>query len=349
MYESVLGWDIGGAHLKVAEAVGTTQISRVYQVPCELWRGLDQMNFSIDFLKHRFDVSKALIAITMTGEMVDGFTSRKEGVRRIIGEVEKIFSNMKVSYFAGESGFLGAGSAKSSYLQVASANWLGSAAFVASQVGDALFLDIGSTTTDIVAVKNNRVMNEGRTDSERLYTQEMVYCGVVRTPVFALCRAAPVGNRLIPVINEYFSNAADLYNLTGELPNWADMCRTPDNRGVDDGSCAARLARTFGYDSVPEDLTMWREVAEYIREQQIQTIINACRKRLSRLGPSLEIPIIGGGAGRFLVKEIAQRLNRQYVDAASLFEFESKKKGFDPGACAPAASIACLGFQRFCR
>ena len=318
-------------------------------MPCELWRGLDQLHISVDLLKRQFDVSQALIAITMTGEMVDYFSSRKEGTRKIVREVEKIFSGIKVSYFAGEKGFLGARSAINRYMQVASANWLGSATYLATQAEDALFLDIGSTTTDIVVIKDYRVMHEGRTDSERLYTKELVYCGVIRTPVFALCNAAPVGNQFIPVMNEYFSNSADLYILTGELLDYTDLGKTPDNRGLDDRACATRLARTFGYDVGSEDLSVWRDVAEYVREQQIQTIINACRKHLSKLGQSYKIPIIGGGVGRFLVKEIAQRLNRQYIDAASLFEFDSNNKGLDPGVCTPAASIACLGFQRFYR
>lgn len=346
--ESVSGWDIGGAHIKVAKASGARLISQVYQAPCQLWRGLDQLHASIDAIKEEFDFSGSMLAITMTGELVDYFSSRKEGTCRIAGEIEKRFSEKEICYFAGARGFVNAGEITRVYRQVASANWLASANFIATQLKDALFIDIGSTTTDVINIKDHQVMNEGYTDAERLYAQELVYCGVVRTPVFALCRAAPVEDRFIPVINEYFANSADLYRLTGELPRYADMGNTPDGRGRDDMSSAVRLARMFGCDAIPEELTLWRSVAEYIREQQIQMIIDACRKRLSGAGQSLDIPIAGAGAGRFLVQDIAQRLNRQYVDTAGLFEHEGMEGGVNAGDCAPAASVACLGYQRYC-
>lgn len=342
------GWDIGGAHIKVAEAVGARLISRVYQAPCQLWKGLGQLRASIDAIKEQFDFSRSTLAITMTGELVDHFSSRKEGIRRIVGEIEKKFSKKETGYFAGANGFVSAREATRAYKQVASANWLASANFIATQLKNALFIDIGSTTTDVINIKGHQVVNEGYTDAERLYAQELVYCGVVRTPVFALCQTAPVEDRFIPVINEYFANSADLYRLTGELPRYADMGDTPDGRGRDDLSSAARLARVFGYDAALEELAMWRAVAEYIREQQIQVILNACRKQLSRAGQSLDIPIAGAGVGRFLVQEIAQRLNRHYVDAASLFEYEGMEDGINAGDCAPAAAVACLGYQRYC-
>ena len=346
--ESALGWDVGGAHIKVAKAAGNKSISQVCQVPCQLWRGLDQLQASIDIIKKNINFSESLFVVTMTGEMVDHFSSRKEGICRIVDKMESNFSKIEIRYFAGANGFVNAREAAREYRLIASSNWLGSAKFFASQLKDALFVDIGSTTTDVTSIRDHEVMNEGCTDAERLYTQELVYCGVVRTPVFALCKAAPVGDRLIPVINEYFANSADLYRLTGELPQYADMGDTADGRGRDNLSSAIRLARTFGYDAVPEALAQWQEVAGYIREQQIQTIINACRKCLSRVRQSLEVPIIGAGVGRFLVREIAQRLNRQFIDAASLFEYEGANDGVSVGDCAPAASLACLGYQRYC-
>ena len=346
--ENVLGWDIGGAHVKVAKAAGSRSISHVYQLPCQLWRGLNQLRASIDVISKQLDFSESLFAITMTGEMVDHFNSRKEGTRRIIGEIEENFSETETRYFAGAKGFVSAGEAVREYRHIASANWFGSANFIATQLKDALFIDVGSTTTDILAIQGHQVMNEGCTDAERLYAQELVYCGVVRTPVFALCKAAPIEDRFIPVVNEYFASSADLYRLTGELPGYADMGNTPDGRGRDKMSSAVRLARIFGYDAVPEELSLWRDVAEYVRERQIQTIINACRKHLSKVEQSLNFPVVGAGVGRFLVKEIAQRLNRRYVDVASLFDYEDIDDGVNVGDCASAASIACLGFQRYC-
>ena len=37
------GWDIGGAHLKVARCDHNGQLQTVRQYPCALWRGIDEL------------------------------------------------------------------------------------------------------------------------------------------------------------------------------------------------------------------------------------------------------------------------------------------------------------------
>ena len=44
------GWDIGGAHLKVAYADATGNLLHVFQLPCALWKGIDALNESIRLL-----------------------------------------------------------------------------------------------------------------------------------------------------------------------------------------------------------------------------------------------------------------------------------------------------------
>ena len=154
-------------------------------------------------------------------------------------------------------------------------------------------------------------------------------------------------DKFIPVINEYFSATADIYRLTEELPKHADLGETADGRNKDELGSAVRLARIFGHDANEHDLCMWRQVAEYVREQQLQMIIKACRKQLSKPVQPLSVPIIGAGVGRFLVKEVANRLNRQYIDFETLIEFKNSQHEITVGDCAPAASVACLGYQRF--
>ena len=348
MPESMTGWDVGGAHLKVVKATGPARVSQVVQVPCQLWKGLDQLHGSIDRIREQLDFSHSMLAITMTGELVDHFGSRKEGVDRIAGTIGQRFGENETVYFAGPEGLVHVNELGRLSAQVASANWLASGSFIAARLKDALVIDIGSTTTDVIGIRDHRVVNEGYTDSERLHARELVYCGVVRTPVFALCSAAQVRGRLIPLMNEYFSNSADVYRLTGELPSHADTGSTPDGRGKDRISSATRLARMFGYDAATEQPDVWRTVAIYVREQQIQVILDACRKQMLRIGLSLDAPVAGAGAGRFLVREISRRLNRRYVDAADLFEHEGTEDRLNAGDCVPAASLACLGYQRYC-
>src|SRR5260370_31025061 len=46
MSERLLGWDIGGAHLKLA-LVEDARIAAALQLPCALWRGLDELRHAI--------------------------------------------------------------------------------------------------------------------------------------------------------------------------------------------------------------------------------------------------------------------------------------------------------------
>ena len=342
------GWDVGGAHLKVAKATGPAHVAQVVQLPCPLWKGLDQLHGSIDLVREQFDFSHSMLVITMTGELVDHFDSRKEGIGKIAEMIGQRFRENEILYFAGHEGLVHMNELGSLPAQVASANWLASGSYIATRLKDALVIDIGSTTTDVISIRDHHVVNEGYTDSERLHARELVYCGIVRTPVFALCSAAQVGGRLIPPMNEYFANSADVYRLTGELPSYADTGRTPDGRGKDQISSAVRLARMFGHDATTEQQDMWKAVAAYVREQQIQIILDACRKQMLRTGLGLDAPVAGAGAGRFLVREISRRLNRRYVDVADLFEHEGAEDGLNAGDCVPAASLACLGYQRYC-
>ena len=44
---SIIGWDVGGAHLKAA-LVEDGRLAKVVQLPCELWRGMDRLEIALD-------------------------------------------------------------------------------------------------------------------------------------------------------------------------------------------------------------------------------------------------------------------------------------------------------------
>ena len=347
LHNTVYGWDIGGAHLKIAQASGSDSVTQVMQVVCPLWLGENELNRSINIIKDKVNLANGMHSVTMTGELVDYFDNRKDGVTRLVEKITKDLSAEGIQYYAGKGGFVSAKQAISNFELIASANWFASASYIAEKIENALFIDIGSTTSDIIAINNHQVIYDGYSDSERLYEKELVYCGVVRTPIFAICKEAPVENRFIPIINEYFANMADVYRLTNELSKHADIGEAADGRDKNERCSAVRIARMFGYDAKSEDLSIWREIAKYIREHQIQSIQNACRKRLFKTKLPTDAPIVGAGVGRFLAKEIAQRFNRKYIDFSSLVHSSNTELNIKIGDCAPAVSVACLGYQSF--
>ena len=339
--QSIVGWDIGGAHVKVAN-VKRESISDVYQFACPLWRGVNELSACIEKIKKWIDCSQSLHAVTMTGELVDHFKNREQGVRSIIDEMTNKFPESRVKYFAGDLGFIDSSYAVAEYEKVASANWLASAQHVANKMPHAFFIDIGSTTTDIISICDNQVIYDGYSDAQRLVARELVYCGVVRTPIFALCNSAMVKGQNIPIINEYFSDAADVYRITEELPDYADLNETLDGRAKDFMSSARRLARMFAYDAKPDEHEIWRAVAIQVRTKQIQMIKDACRYQLMKKAISLSTPIVGAGVGRFLIKSLATELGRKYVDFETLFKINSNSTSFKISDCAPAAAVAYL-------
>ena len=62
-------------------------------------------------------------------------------------------------------------------LSVAAANWAATARAVAMHHPDALLVDIGTTTTDLVPIVGGEVVAVGHTDPERLMSAELLYTG----------------------------------------------------------------------------------------------------------------------------------------------------------------------------
>jgi uncharacterized hydantoinase/oxoprolinase family protein len=67
----VIGWDIGGAHLKAARAA-SGRVEATAQAATPLWLGLDSLHSAFDRLKQQLGDADAH-ALTMTGELCDAF------------------------------------------------------------------------------------------------------------------------------------------------------------------------------------------------------------------------------------------------------------------------------------
>ncbi|MGE0120039.1 MAG: hydantoinase/oxoprolinase family protein [Dongiaceae bacterium] len=335
-HDVTTGWDLGGAHLKAAQAQAGGRLVTALQIPCRLWLGIEEFARSLGEARTRLLPTRRH-GVTMTGELVDLFADRAEGVARLSQAMIATFPEDDIRFYAGGRGF----AAADDWRSVASANWHASARFVAARCGSALFMDVGSTTTDIIPIREGRVDAVGYTDDERLASEELVYTGVTRTPVMAVADSVPFGGMRQRLMAEYFSTMADVHRLTGELPDDADQLPTADGRGKTVEDSARRLARMLGRDlssGSPED---WRQLAIHLAERQRQMLHAAIDRISSRGGFGDEAPIVGAGIGRFLVKELARRLCRPYLDFADLIEGEPPTREW-AARCAPAASVAIL-------
>ena len=303
--ETVIGWDLGGAHLKAARLDPSGRVDRVVELACPLWRGLAELEQALDLATAALGPA-ATHAVTMTGEMADCFATREEGVACLVAAMRARFTGLR--FYAGESGFVSGDQAASVALRVASANWMASAALVAARIPDALLIDVGSTTTDLVPVVGGRVRAHGRDDASRLEGRELVYTGVIRTPVLAFAAEVPFHGRSVPLIPELFATAADVHRLSGRLPPDADRYPAADGGDKTEAGSARRLARMIGRDADAAPLDDWRGLARWLAATQARRIEDACSLLLARESLPADAPLVAAGVGRFLAADRPWRL-----------------------------------------
>ncbi len=298
--QSIIGWDIGGAHLKAARWEDG-RIVKVAQVACPLWLGLAEL--------HRaFAEAKALVGpadlngATMTAELCDAFASREEGVNGVAALAAQELAPGRLLFYAGPEGFVEPGAVAAHATKIASANWHAGASFAGLTHKDALFVDMGSTTTDLIPVIGGTVKTQGYGDATRLANGELVYAGVVRSYLMSSgVKLVPFGGRWVPLMNEWFAASSDIYRLLGELPDGADVMETADGREKTVEASKARLARMLGYDGPEADLATWQQLARFFAEIQLRDLTNAAHLILSRGEIAGDAPVVGAGAGRFVV------------------------------------------------
>lgn len=343
MQTAILGWDIGGAHVKAALLNRDGEVVCVLQQPCPLWKGLVYLEQAIDKILSALPGQCAWHAVTMTGELVDCFASREQGVMVIVQTLQAKLGDVQIDVFAGSQCFIAASNIHvSDVMSIASANWIASAQLAAKRQAQALFVDIGSTTTDILLIENHTLHAQGLTDYERLVSGELVYTGIVRTAVMAVAQRAMFNDKDMGLMAEYFATMADVYRLTGDLQEQHDQSDTADGAEKTPQASAIRLSRMTGYEFNAEDWPLWQAFAQTLKQQQLTTIKQACLAQLQRSKQPEQTCIVGAGVGRFLVKQLAVELNLPYVDFSELIRQTASLSTLDAADCAPAVAVAYL-------
>jgi probable H4MPT-linked C1 transfer pathway protein len=339
----IFGWDVGGAHVKVSLTDGRGAVLDIAQWACPLWQGLDHLERTIGLVFERWPAAQtttAQHAVTMTGEMVDLFEDRAQGVRAIAAALAQRLGP-RLRFYAGDAGWLTPQTCAAGWRSVASANWLATARWVAARVSDALLVDIGSTTTDIIPLAGGRVVARAATDAGRLATGELVYQGVVRTPLCGIAQRIEFSGAAVNVMNEWFATTADVYRLTGELAPQYDLYPSADQGPKTESASRTRLARMIGRDAHEADPAGWRRFALRWRELQMREIgVNLAR--VTAAHPELAAaPLVGAGCGRFLAAALAREEARGYIDFGALAAVPASRLDW-AATCAPSVAVALL-------
>jgi probable H4MPT-linked C1 transfer pathway protein len=341
---NIIGWDLGGANIKRAR-LENGRVLEVAQIPCPALQ--DRTKFDAALAEaFRHVAAPALHAVTMTGELSDVFADRQDGVHYLVSLMVAASRGTPLVFYGGEfsgdkPGFLDAAQAMRHAPSVASANWHASAVLAARHYQDGLLIDVGTTTTDLIPFRSGAPSVNGYTDGERLTEGELVYTGAVRTPVMAVAQEAPFRGRAQRIAAERFATMADVWRLTGDLPQNADPYPAPDLKGKSREESAARLARMLGRDMGEALLSEWVEIARHFAACQLRELENAARALIAREGLGTDAVVIGAGCGRFMAQHVAKRLGHSYRDFAVLIDCAPETREM-AAVCAPAVAVALL-------
>lgn len=275
------------------------------------------------------------MAVTMTAELADCFATKREGVAFVLDAFRSAFPDVQPWVYGVDGRFRSTEEARRRPHRVAAANWMASATLLARRFPDALFLDVGSTTTDVIPIRAGHVAARGWTDPARLRSGELVYTGALRTPVCAVVRSLPLRGRRCRVAAELFAVAADVHRWLGRIEETDYTCETPDGRGRGRLEAGARLARMVCADLEllgPSDITA---IAEHVARAQVRQIAGGVRQVMRRLGPAGPRVAILAGQGAFLARDAAEEVGLATHDMA-------KDIGSAAARAAPAAAVAYL-------
>jgi hypothetical protein len=225
--------------------------------------------------------------------------------------------------------------ARAAPLECAAANWVATAMLVARSLPDAILLDCGGTTTDVIPIVAGTVAARGRIDVEQLLENELVYTDALRTNVAAVLSHVPISGRPCAVTAELYAIAADAHLLRGRLRAEQCTCTFPDGRGTSLAEVRSRLARVVCAD--PEQLADGdlEAIAAAVEAAQIGAIADALARVAERVPAGTAVIAVGVGA--FLARAAAQRC------ALTIHPDSGSPLGGQGGEVAAAVALSVLG------
>lgn len=342
-----LGVDVGGANLKWGVALrddeaGEGRVIASGTLPFPLWRDPDALPDRLDevgrdaarALRRADDAAGAVaphrpdgapreagsdssvpdvVALSLTGELADCYADRPSGVRHIVGAARRVWSEPRPRVLCRDGAWRTASAVERAPRTAAAANWRGPAAWLARRERDVLLADMGSTTTDLVPVRSGEIASGARTDLDRLRAGELVYTGLLRTPVCAMVGEVELPDGPVPVAAERFAVAADVHLWLGSLAPEEYRCQPPDGGSVGREDAARRIARMVCAE--PEELGRdgVDAVARAAADAQARAIVDAVGRQRRPHG-TLPRKAIPTGAGADLVAAFLRRAGLELAD-----------------------------------
>jgi probable H4MPT-linked C1 transfer pathway protein len=230
----MIGIDVGGANLKIVNEQG----AHIHY--CPLWEHAPIASLLEPYVTRADDPA----AVVMSGELADSFSGKMEGISFIVNAVKEAFPSAR---FYGMDGKFHTRAVP----QLAAANWLASADWLRRDFPDAVLLDIGSTTSDIIPLANFDALL-GLTDLKRLQKGYLIYSGMLRGNIATLLQSVLLEGIPTPVSSEFFAASADAHLVLDHISPAQYTCDTPDKKEKTKTASLRRLARVVCAD--PEEI-----------------------------------------------------------------------------------------------
>lgn len=330
----IIGWDVGGANIKAARIEDATSEPLVFERPLPLWREPHRLPAVLAEVAGSLGMVPTM-AVTMTAELADCFATKREGVGSVLDAFDAAFPDVQPWVYGTDGRFRPAAVARRQPFRVAAANWMASATSVARLFPDALFIDVGSTTTDIIPIAGGQVVARGKTDPARLRSGELIYTGTLRTPICAIVRTLPRRGRRCRVAAEHFAIAADAHLWRGTIDPGDYTCDTPDGRGRSRLEAGARLARMVCADLEMLGASGITEIADHVARSQVRQIARGIQQVMRRLGARGPRVALVSGQGAFIARAAASEAGLATHDLAD-------DLGAAVARAVPAAAVAYL-------
>jgi probable H4MPT-linked C1 transfer pathway protein len=275
----MIGIDVGGANLKVVDDTGP------HLHYCPLWEGAPLTTLLNQYVTAPDDP----VAVVMSGELADCFESKMEGISFIVNAVRTAFHSAR---------FYGTDGQFHDYAvpQLAAANWLASADYLRAEYPDAVLLDIGSTTADIIPLMRFESM-KGLTDLLRLQNGYLIYTGMLRGSIATLLHSVTLDRVQTPVSSEYFAISADAHLVLGHITPAQYSCDTPDKKEKTKKAALRRLARVVCGDLDEIGTDGAYQIAEQFWDKQRGLICDRVQRVAAQFAAR---EIIVGGIGAHL-------------------------------------------------
>ncbi|MEZ5336204.1 MAG: hydantoinase/oxoprolinase family protein [Methanolobus sp.] len=297
----IIGIDIGGANTKIASSDG--EIIELHYIP--LWKDTTLPSSLEDIAE---DLKPDMVSVVMTGELADCFEDKLQGIEFIMRSVNDAF-DCEVRYIDSNGHFYdGEGNLR----DLAAANWAASTRLIGSEIGDCIFVDVGSTTSDIVPIRDGKHV-AGLTDFSRLVRNELFYAGTLRTNLAYILDKVNVADGNCNIASELFSTTADAYLLLGDITEELYTCETADGAGKSRTEAMRRLARVVCADLSEISADEIYNIAEQVKEKQISLLAEAISVVAEKNGLN---KIVSAGLGEFMIKEAAKRLDFECISVA---------------------------------